>query len=390
MVVGSDPEAIQDAVARASQIDTILVENGTYHVEPITIRDPLILLGLNNPVLVSKEGQPLIIIESDSVSIEGFVLRDVGVSYVEDRAAIKVQESSRCRIAGNTLENNFFGIYLAKSDACSIEDNVIKGSGGSESGTGNGIHLWYSKDVRITNNNITNHRDGIYLEFVEDSDVDDNRSWGNRRYGLHFMFSDGNRYRRNRFHDNSAGVAVMYTKNVLMEDNIFEDNWGSASFGLLLKDITDSRVLGNRFSGNTVAVYAEASDRIVFENNLFKRNGWAVKIMANCYDNEFRYNTIESNTFDVATNSRATSVFFANNYWSEYDGYDLDRDGVGDVPYRPVRLFSLVVENNEPALFLLRSFLVTLVDAAEQVIPSLTPTAIIDRQPLMDPVTIDG
>lgn len=381
---------LHDAVSRASSLDTIYVEPGTYEVETITITAPVAVVGIDYPVLKGKGGAELFLIESDSVIVSGFDIRDVGVSYVEDRAAIKVQESHHCRITDNRLSNNFFGIYLAKSANCLISGNTIVGSGGSESGTGNGIHLWYSKNVVISGNDISNHRDGIYLEFVEDSEVEGNESWGNRRYGLHFMFSDGNQYRRNRFYENSAGVAVMYTKNVVMEANSFEDNWGNASFGLLLKDITDSQVVGNQFKGNTVAVYAEASDRIVFERNLFKGNGWAIKIMANCYDNQFRYNNIESNTFDVATNSRSTSVVFSNNYWSQYDGYDLDRDGIGDVPHRPVRLFSLVVENNESALFLLRSFLVTLVDAAEQVVPSLTPTEIVDLAPMIDRVGLDG
>ncbi len=120
--------------------------------------------------------------------------------------------------------------------------------------------------------------------------------------------------------------------------------------------------------------------------NDFTRNGWAIKLLANSENSRFTANNFEGNTFDVATNSRRAYSEFEGNWWSEYRGYDLDRDGVGDVPHRPVRLFSLLVERNEPSLILLRSFLVGLLDAAEAVIPALTPATLTDRSPLMEPV----
>ena len=162
------------------------------------------------------------------------------------------------------------------------------------------------------------------------------------------MFSDGCVYEGNEFLENSSGVAVMYTKRVRMLDNLFQDNWGGAAFGLLLKDITDSEIRGNRFVRNTVAIYAEGSNRLTVEENELRENGWAVKIMANSQDNRFSRNDFFGNTFDVATNSRRAYSTFQGNYWDNYQGYDLDRDGVGDVPFHPVRLFSLIAEQNEP------------------------------------------
>ena len=88
---------------------------------------------------------------------------------------------------------------------------------------------------------------------------------------------------------------------------------------------------------------------MVVEGNQFIRNGWALRLMADAVDNSFRRNRFEGNTFDVATNSQASSPStFAGNYWDGYAGYDLDHDGFGDVPFRPVRLFSVLVEQHEP------------------------------------------
>ncbi|MEQ9568553.1 MAG: nitrous oxide reductase family maturation protein NosD, partial [Longimicrobiales bacterium] len=251
----------------------------------------------------------------------------------------------------------------------------------------NGIHLWYSKGIEIRGNRVRGHRDGIYFEFVEDAEVVGNDARSNLRYGLHFMFSDRCTYRDNRFVDNGAGVAVMYSKGVVMERNDFDRNRGTAAFGLLLKDITDSRIAGNRFRDNSVAIHAEGSNRIQVEGNEFLRNGWAVQLMANSEDATFAGNNFVGNTFDVATNSRRAYSTFTDNYWDRYDGWDLDRDGVGDVAHRPVRLFAFLVQRNRPTLVLHRSLVVALLDLAERVFPVLTPDNLVDERPALRPLS---
>jgi nitrous oxidase accessory protein len=177
----------------------------------------------------------------------------------------------------------------------------------------------------------------------------------------------------------------MYTEDVVMEDNDFQGNRGTAAFGLLLKDITDSRIQGNRFLRNSVAIHAEGVNRVDVRGNDFLENGWAVKIMANSLDSSFTENNFIGNSFDIATNSRRTYSDFQGNYWDRYRGYDRDGDGVGDIAFHPVRLFSLVVSQNEPALVLQRSPLVMLLDLAEQVLPLLTPENLADSRPLLAP-----
>jgi nitrous oxidase accessory protein len=100
-------------------------------------------------------------------------------------------------------------------------------------------------------------------------------------------------------------------------------------------------------------------------------------------DGRFERNNFVGNTFDLATNSRSPSTVFAGNYWDDYRGYDVDRDGTGDVPHRPVRLFSVIVARQPASLILLRSTFATLLDAAERVLPSLTPDALVDATPAM-------
>jgi nitrous oxidase accessory protein len=377
---------IASAVAAARPFDRIVVHAGVYREPLVTIDKPLVLEGDDAPVLDGELKHGLILVTADDVTVRGLVLRDVGTSFVEDRAALRVTAARGCTIERNRIENGFFGIYLANTTDCRVIDNVLHATPARETESGNGIHLWTSRRITITGNEISGHRDGIYFEFVHDSDIEHNLSTNNNRYGLHFMFSDDCRYVENTFRHNGSGVAVMFTKRVQMIGNRFEDNWGPAAYGLLLKEIMDSRLTGNRFTHNTTGLLADGANRLVAEHNEFANNGWAVRLETSTIGGRFEQNNFRGNSFDVATNSREPSTTFSGNYWDSYRGYDLDRNGIGDVPHRPVRLFSVLVEHFQPALILMHSAFVELLDGAERVLPSLTPDALVDRAPAMRPI----
>jgi nitrous oxidase accessory protein len=377
---------VRQAIDQAAAGDTIIVARGTYHDHGLVIDKPLILLGRGAPVLVADGRGTLMEITVPGVKVSGFVFRGVPVSHIEEPAAIRVSNTRACEISHNRFEDDFYAVYLAHSEDCRIIDNTMIGTSPNLTSAGNGIHLWYCRDMTVIGNVIRGHRDGIYLEFVRNSRMERNVSQDNWRYGLHFMFSDSCIYRDNRFERNGSGVAVMYTNRVQMEGNTFADNWGSASYGLLLKEIKDSRVVGNTYTGNSIGIYMEGSDRIDIEQNLFESNGWALKIMANCVASRIERNDFIDNSFQVSTNSRQSFSDFNQNYWSTYRGYDLDRDGFGDEPYRPVSLYSLLVQTQPTSLILVRSLLVDVLDLAERIVPTLTPVGLVDAQPRMRPV----
>lgn len=370
------------AIRRAAPGERITVRSGVYREHDIVVDKPLEIVGEGWPVVDGAGRSGVLTVRADGVRIRGLVVRGTGTSFTRDRAGIRVERSKGCVIEGNRLLDTFFGIYLAESSGCTVQANEVRGHAASESLSGNAIHLWNCEGMTIRDNRASGHRDGIYLEFVRRSVVEGNVSEGNLRYGLHFMFSAGNVYRGNTFRANGAGVAVMYSRDVTMADNRFADQWGAASYGLLLKDITDSRITGNVFSRNTTGLYAEGANRLQVAGNDFRRNGWAVRVMGDSEGVAFAHNRFVGNTFDVATNSSRSPNSFVENYWSDYRGYDLDGDGIGDVPHRPVRLFSLLIEEYPQAIILLRSPLLELMDLAERVLPVLTPKVLADPRPL--------
>ena len=385
LYVGSDRlyKNISAALAVAVTGDTVLVGAGHYKEKTIIITKSIVLKGINYPVLDGEKKYEIISIKADGVVIDGFKIIHSGVSSLEDLSGIKIYDRKNILIKNNILEDTFFGIYAQNGTNCLIQNNRLTGSSREEQQSGNGIHCWKSDSMQIIGNVITGHRDGIYFEFVTHSVIWRNTSVKNIRYGLHFMFSHNDAYIANHFKNNGAGVSVMYSHGVKMYSNIFEENWGDGAYGLLLKEITDSYIDGNTFIKNTSGIYMEGASRIHMQKNLFKNNGWGMKIQASCMDIEVSKNNFIGNTFDVSTNGSLVLNTFDNNYWDKYDGYDLNKDQVGDVPYRPVSMYSMIVEKNPPAMLLFRSFITSLLDKTEKVLPSITPEGLKDNRPMM-------
>lgn len=379
-------KSITAALHIASPADTITVEYGIYREGNLIISNPVTLIGVGRPVIDGEHKFENISIKSASVTVKGFRVINSGVSSVIDFAAIKIYNTNSVIIQDNIIENAFFGIYAQQATSCIIKDNVLTAHNKLEQQSGNGIHCWKSDSMLIIHNTISGHRDGIYFEFVTNSVIWRNFSFGNIRYGLHFMFSNDDSYITNQFENNGAGVAVMFSHGVKMFNNYFTKNWGDASYGILLKEISDSHIQGNRFEFNTSGIYMEGASRIMLERNSFNSNGWGLKIQASCMDITLFHNDFIGNSFDVGTNGSLVLNKFDYNYWDKYEGYDLNKDHLGDVPFRPVSLYSMIVEKNPPVMILFRSFITTLMDKTEKVIPSITPESLLDNHPLMKPI----
>lgn len=375
--------SIEQAICDAQAFDTIQLRAAVYKEYDLLIDKPLYLHGEAGVVIDGQLKGAILTVQSDSVSLDNFSIKNVGTSYTEDFAAIRVVRAKHFEIKNLHLSSLFFGIFVEKSAQGKIHNNVILGNAKSEHNSGNGIHLWYCKDVDIYGNDVQQMRDGIYFEFVDSSRIYNNISYRNLRYGLHFMFSNHDVYYDNVFRQNGAGVAVMFSKFIDMRNNEFLDNWGTASYGLLLKEITDATIENNYFHKNTIGINIEGSNRIRYEKNTFDRNGWALRVRGACYTNTFKANNFLGNSFDVSYNSKINDNVFVNNHWSEYTGYDLDKDGIGDVPYRPVKLFSYIVNKTPETIILLRSLFINLIDFSEKVSPVFTPDKLVDKAPQM-------
>jgi len=386
--VTATPNSIHNAIRKARNGDTLLIKKGFYKEHDITIDKRLTIIGEDFPVIDAGNKYQALIITADSTIVQGIQVQNIGTASIIDMAGIRVVNAKGVVIKNNKLIDNTFAIYLQNSNWCYIANNTIHSNHKDELNGGNGIHAWHCDYLLIKDNDISGHRDGIYFEFVTNSHIISNRSYGNARYGLHFMFSHSDTYTQNTFKDNGAGVAVMYSKHVVMYNNTFIHNWGDASYGLLLKEISDSRIEHNNFIKNTVGIHMESTTHVDVKQNLFQDNGWALRVQASCSGSNFIGNNFIGNSFDVATNGNMVMNVFDHNYWDKYDGYDLNKNNIGDVPYYPVSVYSVITEKIPATMILYRSLLTDVMEQVEKVLPTLIPDKLRDDYPLMKKVKL--
>lgn len=382
-------KTIKEAVTLAEDGDTVIVKAGLYQETNININKAITLQGEGTPIIdASNKKESIFAVTGENITISGFKLINVGMSYTSEIATIFLSKSKNVIIKDNIMENDFYALIVQASKYITLDHNIVSGQAKDEATSGNGFHLWKCKHITIINNDVSGMRDGIYLEYVNDSFIKNNVSHNNVRYGLHFMFSHRNEYEHNEFKKNGAGVAVMFSKHIIMHENIFHYNWGTASYGLLLKEIYDAEIYNNRFEQNTIGINIDGCNRINYKHNEFTRNGWALRFTGGCYENIFTANNFMHNAFDLAYNSRLNDNSFDGNYWTAYSGYDLDKNGIGDIPHRPVKLFSYVVNRTPEAMVLLHSLFVDIINFSEKVSPVFTPDNLKDSKPLTKPVAI--
>lgn len=377
-------KTISQAVHSAHKGDTILVKAGEYEEETLSIKTTVHLIGEEGATLIHRGEGDMILVTAPDTTIKGLKIIGSGKSTYQDFSAVKIANTSGCRIVDNEIVDSQYGVMVANSTHCVVSGNTITTKAVASGLQGDGIHFWKTSDSKITGNRVQGHRDGIYLEFSTDGEIFDNVITNNHRYGLHFMFANDNEFRNNIFRSNDAGVAVMYSKRIRMLRNEYSDNAGAASYGLLLKDITDSEITENEFLGNTVAIFMEGSNRNRFFLNRFDKNGWTIRLLSSCESNVFQNNAFLNNALAVATNSHLNLNTFQQNYWAQHKNVDLDHNGYADLPYQPTSFSSFLLEKHNVSILLVGSPVLKLLDWAEQMFPAISPVSLKDPMPLMN------
>lgn len=377
--------SISAALHKAKAKDEILIYGKKIYKERLVIQKPITLKGVGAPIIDGGQRGDVIKVNADNVTIEGLQIQNSARSSQVDYCGVHVKDAQFVTVRNCVFRKNQFSVMFQNCKNGLIANNNISSNITYNPIMGNAVHCWKSDNMHITGNNIGHNRDGIYLEFVNNSHIDHNTVSGCARYGLHFMFSHFNVYNSNRFNHNQAGVAVMFAHNVEMINNTFEFNRGTSSYGLLIKELQYSTIKWNRFLDNTVGLLIDGGSDLNVHHNVIKNNGWGMRLISASTNDTIVHNNFLGNTFDMTTNVSYNRNNVNGNYWDKYEGYDLNKDGYGDVPFHPLSLFSMLAEQNENVLFFFHSFLMNLLDATEKVLPSITPDNYVDNYPHMNP-----
>jgi nitrous oxidase accessory protein len=383
---GSRFTTIQEALAQAREGEAIAVGPGIYEGN-IVLDKSISLVGVGRPLIHGTGSGSVVTIRAARCTVQGFRIEHSGGSLMDEDSGVLLHSSGN-RILDNQLSDILFGIYFFNSDDNIVRGNQIRGRTQIEQGErGAGLHFWNCLRNTIEGNTITGARDGMYLQNASESAVRGNRI-SNVRYGLHYMYSNDNIFEDNVFGNSVAGAAIMYSTRIQLRRNRFVHNRGFSSFGILFQDSTAITVERNIISDNGSGIFAEALRDSTFRRNLISGNDVAIEMFSSAENNEFTHNNFIANLAPIHVIGAGTSTRWNGNYWSEYDGYDLDGDGLGDVPFRIRNLYEKL-ESNHPRLRLyFQSPAAQALVAAERAFPIMRSASEADEHPLMRPVDI--
>lgn len=381
---------IGQALAAAGEGDTVVVASGTYR-EALTVARGVTLLGEGWPV-IDGGGAGHVVEATAPLEIRGFVIRGSGTGVDREDAGVMVR-GARARVEGNRLEDVFYGIYLKDAPGSLVAGNVIRGKPLALPRRGDGIRLWYSPDTRILENEVHGTRD-VVVYFSDDLVAADNLVTGGR-YGLHYMYSHRNRFLRNVFRGNQVGAFIMYSRDIVLRENVFAEAEGPGGMGLGLKDADEIVVEDNLFVRNAVAIYLDNSPtardaRNRFAANVVLYNGAGVELLPSVRGNDFRGNAFAGNGVParVAGGSRpgqAEQNDWDGNHWAGYAGFDADGDGVGDTPFVHARLADELASRYPAFRLFTLSPAMRAVDALSRFFPLIRPQpVVVDSAPSLD------
>ncbi|MDQ7801410.1 MAG: nitrous oxide reductase family maturation protein NosD [Armatimonadota bacterium] len=380
--IAASLQALVDAAPAGSEVVVRGVVRG-----PVVIRKPLRLVGEAGAV-VDGGGQGTVVrVEAPYVYVARLALRNSGSELNTEDAGVFVGAPGVV-LEDLVLEDVLFGLNLKQAHRAVVRRVRMSGKPLPLNRRGDGVRLWYSQRVTLTDVQVEGMRD-VLLWFTEDSVLHRLRVRGSR-YGVHYMYAHRTPLLDSTLEGNAVGAYIMYSTGVRVEGNRFLHNRDVPGVGLAFKESDAVVVRRNAVVGNHVGLYLDATPmggdgRGRFEDNVVAGNGVGAVLLSNVTGNTFTGNVFEANGETVRTEGGANArnrwwESGRGNWWDGYAGLDLNGDGVGDYPYRLRRWFESVADTVPTSRVLHGSAAVAALERAAQAVPLFPPHVVVEDQ----------
>lgn len=372
---------LQKVIDTAPAGSALCLADGFYS-GPLVLSKPLTLWGPRAAIVQSTGQGSTLAVTGDDVRLLGFTIRGSGNRFDLNDSALKVT-GRNALIQDLHLEGALFGLTAERTSHLVFRGNEITGDLKRPLGLrGDAVRLWETRDSVIDQNHIVGCRDMI-IWYSSRNRVSNNVIYGGR-YGTHFMYSDHQEVVNNKYYGDIVGVFAMYTHNVTVRNNVVKDSSPSDGMGIGVKDGDNLLVENNVLLNDNTGIYVDASPvtaqvRNRFRRNLIALNATGVVFHATESNSSFDYNDFRANrsVISVEGNGDALSAEWSRNYFDDYQGYDLNHDGLGDLPYE-LRSFSTEIVDHYPNLAFFRgSPAMGLMEFFSKVFPYLQPKLIL-------------
>lgn len=361
--------------------DAFCLAPGTY-TGPLTIRGGVTLWGPADAVIRSTGKGTTVELEGERPRLLGVTVDGSGGRFDTLDAAVHVTGEGGV-VEGVEVVHATFGILVEKAKHAEIRGNVVRGDPAAPLGMrGDGIRLWETHDSTVEQNLVTDSRD-VVVWYSRKNALRKNHVLRSR-YGTHFMYSHESSAEDSVYVGNEVGVFVMYSRGIQLHRNVLANGVGAAGMGLGMKESGDLTATRNLFLHNTIGLYLDSSpvqqnEHNRFEENVLRLHEAAVVFHGTERNNTFERNTLRDNQAQIRVEGRTHGLETAwvGNHFDDYQGYDLDRDGVGDVPYELQNLSDELIGRHPSLAFFRGAPALSLVSVAGEILPVFAPKVLI-------------
>jgi nitrous oxidase accessory protein len=354
---------------------------------PVFIEAGITLDG-HNQVTIDGQGKgTVVVIDADGAQLRNLRITHSGKSHNDIDSCVQVRGNFNI-IKDNVLDNCLFGVDLQQSNNNIVRRNKISSRAVDLGQRGDAVRLWYSMNNQIIGNHIENSRDTV-VWYSKDNLIADNHASGGR-YALHFMYSQRNSVKNNRYVNNSVGIFLMYSDDVEVIGNYIAHATGVTGVGIGFKETSNVILRDNTVLYCASGIYLDVSpyqpDTVnVIENNTLAYNDSGILFHSDWAGNEIKNNRFQGNITQVAVNGPGSAQrnVWQGNYWDDYEGFDRNHDGIGDTPYQLYAYADRLWMEHPKARFFKASPILEVLDFLERLAPFSAPRLILqDTHPI--------
>ncbi|NQY87052.1 MAG: nitrous oxide reductase family maturation protein NosD [Colwellia sp.] len=404
----SPNDDLQKVLDNSQDGDVITLGPGSYFgnfiiSKQVTLRGATLKAGKGEAIINAQGKGHALRLKNSKITIENLNIINWGDDLTEQTSGIyshdKVnnQKATGLVIKNNTLIGDGFGIWLNHVTDAKVLNNRVKGNLNIRSSDrGNGIQVANVTHSHIFNNEVSETRDGVYVISSQNNLIEKN-TMHHLRYGIHYMYSYDNTVKDNTAYNIRAGYALMSSRRLTITGNKTTD---SEDYGFLLNFITQSTFTNNHIKN----VWTKPENKVLGRDGkgLFVYNSGYNTLTGNIIDTaEIGIHlTAGSENIKIYGNSfinNPTQVKYVSNkkqewskdgrgnYWSNYLGWDMDNNGVGDTIFEPNDGIDKLVWQYPEMKMIMDSPAILILRWVQRQFPVLKPPGVKDSHPLMLP-----
>ena len=398
-IVVTPHDNLQKIINNSAQGDIIELTPGRY-LGNFIVEQGITLRGSQKeqqPAIIDAQGKGnALFLNHSDITVEDLSIVNWGNNLTDENAGIFTdRKGSHIVIKNNKLSGDGFGMWLQKGQYINVINNTVVGNAKLRSADrGNGIQLSIIQHAVVKNNVISHTRDGLYI-ISSQHNLIQNNTMHDLRYGIHYMYAHSNNIINNHAYKTRACYALMSSKNLQVNHNDCRD---SEDYGFLLNFITSSTITNNYIDhiwtkkrhkivgreGKGLFVYNSSFNTI--SNNTIKNTEIGIHLTAGSKHTKIFGNSFINNPIQVkyvSTAKQEWSLQGKGNFWSNYLGWDMNNDHIGDTVFTPNDGIDTLIWQYPELKMLMDSPAILVLRWVQRQFPVLKPPGITDSFPLM-------